>query len=200
MCFFICIWINGWVNNREAGDLRCYRAHYDVTVMSTTYLDKPHNVTACAVSILHIGSNLRVLKVEYSWRTSPMPCLLLQRVLAYPGHWFYVGKMSRWIPLGRNSTPLSDHLNVQNWPKMQISYFSSSHFNPWRSNIGLKPCKCQTVGQQYRWKAVGDKICFLFLSLPHEDHNATPVAVILTSESHVTTNLKTSEQCTSSDL
>ena len=29
----ICVWINGWVNNREAGDLRRYRAHYDVTVM-----------------------------------------------------------------------------------------------------------------------------------------------------------------------
>ena len=26
--------INGWVNNREAGDLRCIRLHYDVTVMS----------------------------------------------------------------------------------------------------------------------------------------------------------------------
>ena len=26
-------WINGWVNNREAGDLRDHRAHYDVTVM-----------------------------------------------------------------------------------------------------------------------------------------------------------------------
>ena len=24
---------NGWVNNRKAGDLRRYRAHYDVTVM-----------------------------------------------------------------------------------------------------------------------------------------------------------------------
>ena len=29
----ICVWINGWVNNREAGDLRRYCAHYDVTVM-----------------------------------------------------------------------------------------------------------------------------------------------------------------------
>ena len=28
--FFICAWINGWVNNREAGDLRRYRAYYDV--------------------------------------------------------------------------------------------------------------------------------------------------------------------------
>ena len=26
-------WINGWVNNREAGDLRRHRAYYDVIVM-----------------------------------------------------------------------------------------------------------------------------------------------------------------------
>ena len=35
MFFFICARINGWVNNREAGDLRCYRTHYDVIVMGT---------------------------------------------------------------------------------------------------------------------------------------------------------------------
>ena len=29
----ICAWINGWVNNRKAGDLRRHRAHYDVIVM-----------------------------------------------------------------------------------------------------------------------------------------------------------------------
>ena len=28
-----CVWINRWVNNREASDLRRYRAHYDVTLM-----------------------------------------------------------------------------------------------------------------------------------------------------------------------
>ena len=34
-CFsLICVWINGWVNNREAGDLRRDRGHYDVIVMS----------------------------------------------------------------------------------------------------------------------------------------------------------------------
>ena len=33
MFSLICVWINGWVNNREAGDLRRYRAHYGVTVM-----------------------------------------------------------------------------------------------------------------------------------------------------------------------
>ena len=34
MFSLICVWINGWVNNREAGDLRHYRVHYDVTVMA----------------------------------------------------------------------------------------------------------------------------------------------------------------------
>ena len=29
----ICAWINGWVNNRDAGDLRRYRAYYDVIVI-----------------------------------------------------------------------------------------------------------------------------------------------------------------------
>ena len=31
--FFICSWINGWVNNCEAGVLRRHRAHYHVIVM-----------------------------------------------------------------------------------------------------------------------------------------------------------------------
>ena len=36
MFSLICTWINGWVNNREAGDLRCHRGHYVVTVMQRT--------------------------------------------------------------------------------------------------------------------------------------------------------------------
>ena len=34
----ICAWINGWVNNREAGNFGSHRAHYDVTIMSITHL------------------------------------------------------------------------------------------------------------------------------------------------------------------
>ena len=33
MFSLICVWINDSVNNREAGDLRCYRAHYHAIVM-----------------------------------------------------------------------------------------------------------------------------------------------------------------------
>ena len=40
MFSLICVWINDWVNNREAGDLRRHHAHYDVTIM-------------CGIGILH---------------------------------------------------------------------------------------------------------------------------------------------------
>ena len=33
MFSFICAWMNGWVNNREAGDLRRHRVHYDFIVI-----------------------------------------------------------------------------------------------------------------------------------------------------------------------
>ena len=41
MFSLICVWINGWVNNGKAGDLRRYRAHYDVTVMFVDVITYP---------------------------------------------------------------------------------------------------------------------------------------------------------------
>ena len=35
--FFICAWTNGWSNNRDAGDLRRHRYHYDATVMCSKF-------------------------------------------------------------------------------------------------------------------------------------------------------------------
>ena len=45
--FFICVWINCWENNREAGDLRRYRAHYDVIVMSMQHGPISDDTTYC---------------------------------------------------------------------------------------------------------------------------------------------------------
>ena len=42
--FFICAWINCWVHNREAADMRRHRANYDVTVMSL-------NSDVCSISV-----------------------------------------------------------------------------------------------------------------------------------------------------
>ena len=41
-------WTNGWVHNRDAGDLRSHRAHYDVTVM--TFVALCHNSPPFTVS------------------------------------------------------------------------------------------------------------------------------------------------------
>ena len=50
MFSLICSWINGWVNNREAGDLIRHRAHYDITAMrptnSETFL---FHISACII-------------------------------------------------------------------------------------------------------------------------------------------------------
>ena len=50
MFSIICVWINGWVNNREAGDLRCDRAHYDVIVMCLSCHQLAH-CTACPLGL-----------------------------------------------------------------------------------------------------------------------------------------------------
>ena len=44
MFTLICARINGWVNNREAGDLRRYRLHYDVIVMNSGLAILPLNL------------------------------------------------------------------------------------------------------------------------------------------------------------
>ena len=41
MFSLICAWTNGRVNNRDAGDLRRHRAHYDVTVMTFPLVHVP---------------------------------------------------------------------------------------------------------------------------------------------------------------
>ena len=58
MSSLICVWINGWVNSREAGDLRRHRAHYDVTVMMSMTLirlqSKQQDTNTCGLCICNI--------------------------------------------------------------------------------------------------------------------------------------------------
>ena len=57
----ICAWINDWVNNREAGDLRRHRAHYDVIVMNM----EP-GLLSFHVDI-HVSSILESLLILINW-------------------------------------------------------------------------------------------------------------------------------------
>ena len=44
------VWIYGWVNNLEAGDLRRHRVHYDVTVMTKPWVDQEVSRQFCFLS------------------------------------------------------------------------------------------------------------------------------------------------------
>ena len=52
-------WLNGWVNNREAGDLRRHRGHYDVIVISSRH----DRELSCDNLIMHWNS-LTVFRVR----------------------------------------------------------------------------------------------------------------------------------------
>ena len=71
MFSLICVWINGWVNSVEAGDLRRYRAHYDVTVKYRYYR------FGIAMHYLHTYFNWNWLNQKY-WKLS---CLRLRQCL-----------------------------------------------------------------------------------------------------------------------
>ena len=51
----ICVWIKGLVNNREAGDLRFYRAHYDVIVMEERMLRHTRHSTMQLDTVNSLG-------------------------------------------------------------------------------------------------------------------------------------------------
>ena len=62
----ICTWMNGWVNNGEASDLRRHRTHYDVIVMSLRDLviPKVSQAIILATYYMHLvqdmGSHLNI--------------------------------------------------------------------------------------------------------------------------------------------
>ena len=66
-------WIISWVNSPEAGDLRCYRTHYDVTVMAwetpvhLTYWGRCHIQTPLIRVIIGSGSCLSIRHQSINW-------------------------------------------------------------------------------------------------------------------------------------
>ena len=72
MFSLICAWLNRWVNNGEARDLRRYRAHYDVIVM----LSCP--IWTVISAVIGRGLSHRVLA---TWHEVPCKCGAVTRPL-----------------------------------------------------------------------------------------------------------------------
>ena len=79
LIMLICVWINDWVNNREAGDLRRHHAHYDVTVMDTIESAWWLQMSWCqAICNYHIRTqadqrDIKIVAMEYMRERSQSP-------------------------------------------------------------------------------------------------------------------------------
>ena len=81
MFSLICVWINGWVNNREAGDLSRHRGHYDVIVMTITSLR---------------GQRIQIARCDISWNhVDGKPMFRFLAILKYDKRPFSAGDI--WI-------------------------------------------------------------------------------------------------------
>ena len=99
MCFFfICVWINGWVNNREASDLRRYRAHYDVTVMTGSYHEKMISFINTYVASWFLTENNSIS----TDRTNLMMTSWNGSIFRVTGPLWRESTGHRWIPLTKS--------------------------------------------------------------------------------------------------
>ena len=63
--FFICAWTNRWVNNGDAGDLRCHRANHDVTVMSFSDIQNADAVCTHRMALVLSYSLRYIIQTAY---------------------------------------------------------------------------------------------------------------------------------------
>ena len=79
MFSFICAWINCCVNNREAGDSRRHRGHYDVTVMHCSAMNASYLVPIHTVVIAITIVTIMVLSMAVKniiWKIKLHPTIL----------------------------------------------------------------------------------------------------------------------------
>ena len=81
----ICAWINGWVYNREAGDLRRQCGHYDVTLMIFVTLSTVATAGAVASPVwyLHFVNAYWSLKHGWHFAVDIFKCILLTKMCRF---------------------------------------------------------------------------------------------------------------------
>ena len=109
----ICVWINGWVNNREAGDLTRYRVHYDVTVMRNTPYSSPVIYGVFVVAILMKKVRVTIDQSHKSHNAS----------VPYPTMQHFVTEMCTCV-----------HISVTKW--CIVGYLSDALWDLWDVSIG----------------------------------------------------------------
>ena len=100
-------WINGWVNHRETGDLRGYRAHYDITVMSALFWTGLGGFLCTSRPGINVHSN----RGYPHW----LPCRLIgqRNWERHPRQ--NVPAAEYWLPLSYTHTGADHNTHIQRW-------------------------------------------------------------------------------------
>ena len=120
----ICTWINGYLNNRKAGDLRHHRPHYDVIVMFENWGTYRWNVWVQNLTMTTFGSTRMILSWLNmhinNWHTNTS---YLDEFLFWV--WFYT-LFTKFIFLGDWIITVKWNLHVF----VHICYWLFGWFNP----------------------------------------------------------------------
>ena len=133
MFSLICVWINGWVNNRQAGDLRRHRGHYDVSVMrlGPTVLSQTNIIFKTFSS--WDPTSMQQTDREHVPRTNVVKSM---RLAGWSFHttWYHMGSTNQ---SALNTDFTTDGDPSDNWPNSQISECSCSisHNAPFRTEM-----------------------------------------------------------------
>ena len=121
MFSLVCVWLNGWVNNREAGDLRRYRSHYSVIVMSFLCIgqDRKLKFFHRKVTLLCITTTVTFLLNSLSRPTT-------NKTSKFRITGFFVWRIPWWLPLHRAS-------NSENIAMLWRNHRDTNHQRLWKS-------------------------------------------------------------------
>ena len=88
MFSLVCAWINGWINNGEAGDLRHHRAHSDVTVIVCGFSVIYISMAQCKTAVTPVQMQWSYCSLALShWNVCELfVCLLLGCLQVVIGH------------------------------------------------------------------------------------------------------------------
>ena len=145
----ISVWINGSVNNGEAGNLRRYRVHYDVSVIPTWYTGLSTNIRRkCTPQIYNYliwqnkyfryGSNIRLVFPNKQYELWNPFSHQSQSIWYFRNQWtshpFFWVNVASAIILNRNNffVWIAKHIDLSN-----VRCLSSNLIATWRQRVNL---------------------------------------------------------------
>ena len=141
MFTLICARIDGWVNNREAGDLRRYRPHYNVIVMTQTLSFM--NVPKCSPYsvVVHCDRRGPLCSSWMSLHISVVSTFSLHKIILQC-YWIYLGKRTLELSTGKCDTSFFYENIMQNLTmppcncSLELSFHKNIQFNVIKNTVG----------------------------------------------------------------